>query len=95
MGLVGIKETKELVIGLNELALALIPILKDGVQISDAMDIYAKISADQNFRSAVLNAIDKIGQVPAETSELDLNEAIELASVQLGFLPKIVAAVKA
>lgn len=95
MGLVGIKETKELVIGLNELVLALLPILKDGVQLSDAMALYAKINSDEAFRAAVLNAVDKIAQVPSEASELDLNEAIELASVQLGFLPKIVAAVKA
>lgn len=95
MGVVGIKETKEVLLGVNELAIVLIKLLKDGVQLDDAMALYAKISSDEAFRGAVLNAVDKIAQVPSEIGELDIAEGIELASLQLSFVPKIADALKA
>ena len=92
---VGIKETKELVIGANELAVLLVERLKDGFQVGeDVSAVIAKLSGDADFKAKMEAAYQGVGQVGAEAKDLDLAEGLELIMVQATYVPKIVAAAK-
>lgn len=89
-----VKEVKEAVLGLQELVLVLVPLLKDGVQLGDAVALMGKLQSDANLMAALKNAVDGIGKVPAEVKDLDLSEGMELAMMQIGFIPKLLEALK-
>ena len=92
---VGIKETKEVLVGLNEVALVLCERLKDGLQIgSDVSAVVEKVLGDADFRAKVVAAAEGIAAVPSEIKDLAIGEIIELATVQIGYVPKIVDALK-
>lgn len=86
----GIKETKEALIGVNELALFLVKRLKDGADLNDALAIWEKLQKDDEFKEILQKAWDGYQAVPNETKDLNVPEAIELISVQLEYLPKFV-----
>ncbi len=89
-----IKETKEALEGLNEVSLALIPILKDGVQpLSDGLALYEKLK-DPAFLAKLQLAADGIQKVPAEMKDLDAVEVVALVTLQASYVPKLVEALK-
>ena len=90
----GIKETKEALIGANKLSVLMMRRLKDGVGIDDAFAIYDKLKTDTEFRQALVDAYQGIEKVPAEVKDLDLNEAVELIGVQVSYVPKMIEALK-
>ena len=87
---VGIKETKEVVRASFVVAALLISKLKDGVQLSDLMEVFAQLSQNEVFK----RAIEDIQAVPAEVVDLSLVEGVELAKVVLEELPGLVEAFK-
>lgn len=89
----GINETKEVLIGANEVAILMIKLLKDGVQLGDFEQIYMNMMQNSEFRAKVLTAYEGVSQVPAEIKDLDLSEGVELVLVQASYVPKLVAAV--
>lgn len=91
----GIKETKEALVGVNELSIALIGTLKDGFQpVKDVTELYAKLAADPVVSAKLMDAYANIGAVPAEVKDLDVAEGMELAGVQLAYVPKLIEAFK-
>lgn len=91
----GIQESKEVLIGANELSVFLIGILKDGIQLSsDVSAIIAKLSTDSEFRSKLEDAYKGVAAVPAEMKDIDVGEAVELIVLQAGYVPKIIEALK-
>lgn len=90
----GIKETKELLIGVNELSIVLVGLLKDGAQVSDAAALIEKMKSDPEFMAKLQAAYDKINEVPAEIKDLNLAEGLELVIEQAKFVPKILEAAK-
>ena len=91
----GIKETKEALVGVNELSVALIQQFKDGFQpVADVSELYAKLAANPEVSSKLMAAYQDIGKVPAEVKDLDLAEGLELAAVQIAYVPKLVEALK-
>lgn len=88
----GVKETKEALAGLNQLLLVLVPLLKDGVQVGDALAILDKWKSDDALKAALLAAVDGVGKVPDEIKDLDLSEGLDLAMVQIQFMPKLIEA---
>ena len=91
----GIKETKEVLIALNEIGLVVYPIVKDGVQVYDDMKaLIEAILSNSDFRQAIADAVDKVMDVPAEISDIDLQEGIELIGTQLEYLKKLVDVLK-
>lgn len=91
----GVKETKELLVGVNELALILVARLKDGFQASeDIAAIIAKLQADEDFKAKMKAAYDGVAAIPDEVKDLDLAEGIELALAQAAYVPKILEAAK-
>lgn len=88
----GIKETKEALIGVNEVSLHLATKLKDGVQFTDFTEFYAEITTDADFKAKVQAAYDNYKAIPAEIKDVDAGEGIELAVVQLDYVPKLISA---
>jgi hypothetical protein len=84
----GIKETKEVIVAANEIALLLVDRLKDGAQVGDVVAVVEKITQDQEFKDKLSAAFENIQKVPAELADLDFIEGGELAVLQLSYLPK-------
>lgn len=89
-----IEETKQALIAVNALSIYLIKQFKDGVQVQDFLSLYAKLTADEEFKRKMSDAYVGIGEVPAELKDIDVAEIIELTSLQLSFLPSIINSIK-
>jgi|GEM_PF-2263275 len=93
--MIGTTETKEAIVGINELILVVAVLLKDGFQPgSDMTSFVTKLVSDSNFRSVLMKAQDGANKIPAEMKDLDLMEGIELAKLQIEYIPKIVSVLK-
>lgn len=91
----GIKETKEVLIGVNELSIFLITLLKDGFQLQqDIAAIIAKLSTDDSFKQKLSEAYAGITSVGNEIKDITVAEGAELAIIQASYLPKIIEALK-
>ena len=91
---VGIKETKEFVVGINEIGLKLIKRFKDGVQFEDFTAFYEDFVGDADFRAKIQAAYDGKEKLVAEVTDLGFFEMIELGQIQLGYIPKFIQALK-
>lgn len=87
---VGIKETKELLVGVMKMAVLLTNRLSDGFQVEDLSSILAAMAMDPEFREAVAG----IKELPAEVKDIDLEEGFELGMLVLKKVPEIIAAAK-
>lgn len=90
----GIKESCEMLKGVNEVSLFLCQRLKDGVQLEDATEFYKKLTADEEFKKVVGDAYEGYQKIPAEIKDVDAGEGLELAQVQLDYVPKYVETFK-
>jgi hypothetical protein len=88
-----VKETREVLEAFVELSVFCIKTFKDGVQVDDFITCYQKLTADSMFQAQLEAAFDGIAKVPAEVSDIDINETVELASVLLSKLPYIMEAI--
>jgi hypothetical protein len=86
----GIKETKEALIGINEVGLHLSAKMKDGVQVKDFVEFYAELQSDPDFKAKLEAAWENHKAIPAEVKDVDAGEGIELAVVQIGYAEKLV-----
>lgn len=87
---VGIKETKEALIGAMVLGVFVAARLKDGAQLDDALALGQKFVGDAEFKAKVMAAIEGIDKVPAEVKDISFAEILELAQV----MPELLAAIK-
>ena len=90
----GIKEVREVQLALNEVVIFLAERAKDGLAADDAIAVVDKMLNDADFKAKVAAAVENIAAVPAEVSDLDIAEAMELVTVQLPFIPRLLAAFK-
>lgn len=90
----GITECKEALVGVNELTLVLIEVLDDGIQFSDVAALMARLSSDSVLRDKLDSALAGLKNVPAEISDLDFAEGLELAMLQASYVPKILDKLK-
>lgn len=90
----GIKETKELLIGLNEVAVFLISIFKDGFDLNDFGAIWDKLTKDEDFRKKLEVAYTDVSKIPEEFANLDLIESMEILKTQADYVTKIIEALK-
>lgn len=88
----GIKETKEGLVGVNEISIFLITRFRDGVQFADFTAFWDKLTKDEEFKKVLQDAYDKWQDIPKELRDLDLSEGLSLASLQIAFIPRIVEA---
>lgn len=90
----GVKELKEALVAVNELAIFLAERMKDGAGVDDAMALYSKLASDEAFKAKMMAAYDGIAMVPAEIKDITLPEGIELAMLQVQYVPGLLAALK-
>lgn len=90
----GVKETREALVGVNEVSLFLAVKLQDGAQFSDATDFYKKLTEDAAFKKVIEDAYEGYDKIPAEVKDIDGAEALELAAVQIEYVPKFIDALK-
>jgi len=93
-GQYGIKETKEVVIAANEIAVLIVKKLRDGVQVQDGVDVASALFMDGDIKNAVNAAAENIKDVPNEIKDLDIQEGIELGMCQISYVPKFIDALK-
>lgn len=91
----GIKETKEVLDGLNVVAEEIISVAKDGIQVKDAAQIVEDLLLKPEFKSKLIAAVDNIKAVPAELKDLDLVEGVELVKFEYDGVERIIKALKA
>jgi hypothetical protein len=90
-----IKESKELLIGVNELALVLMGLLKDGLQVqADIAALIAKVAGDEAFKAKLQAAYEGAALIKGEVADLKADEVVELVVLQASYVPKILGALK-
>lgn len=90
----GILETKEAIVGINELSIELVKVFKDGFQSTDVLELVAVLQSNQGLKDALQKAISGASKIPSEIKDINLSEGLELAVVQLSYLPKLQEAFK-
>ena len=91
---IGIEETKEVLIALDEISLLILGQIKDGIQLSDVVSIITKVLASEELKSALSRAVVGISNIPAELKDIDLSEGIELIKTEIAYVPKFLEALK-
>lgn len=91
---VGIKETKELVIAINQVGLKVLELAQDGLDLKDAADLAVEIANNKELKDALALAVEDFQKIPEEFKDLSFKEAIDLASVQVQFIPEILKAIE-
>lgn len=89
---VGIMEVKEALVGVNEVAVLIASKFKDGVQFSDFAAFWDAFKNDADFKAKMEAAYNGYQNIPEEVKDLDLAEGLELAMVQIQYVPKLVKA---
>jgi len=85
----GIQETTEVIIALNELSIAILEVLLDGLQIiDDVRTLYEKVWGDPRVKQILTSAIEGIKAVPGEISDVDLSEECSWLSCRPGIYPR-------
>lgn len=75
----GIKETRELAVGIAAVSVVLIDLAKDGFQFTDLTDFYTKVQSDPALKAKVEAAFAGVSQVGGELADIDTKEGIALA----------------
>ena len=86
----GIKEARELLVGVNKLILIMLRELKDGFQMDDLVTIFTKLAMDKELR----DAISDLDELKGEFQDISWDEGIELAQVLLSLVPDIIKELK-
>lgn len=84
-----VKETKEVLVALNEVSLLIMDRMKDGVDFSDFIAFYEKITKDEEFQKVLRAAWEGKQEISKEVGDISILEGMELLQVQIGYLPKI------
>ena len=71
---VGIKETKEALVGVNEIALHVASKFKDGVQFGDFLSFYNDFVNDADFKAKLHAAWDGYQAIPEEVKDIYIFE---------------------
>lgn len=88
---VGIKETKEALIAVDEVALILVANLKKGV-FGEFQAFWAALASNEDLKAKLAAAWDTHQQIPAEVGDVDLTEAMDLLMTEASYIPRFLAA---
>lgn len=90
MAAVGIEESKEVLVAVNDVAVKMIGLVKKGMGLNDIVALLA----DEELKASIMKAVENISKVPSEISSIDLAEGLELVQLEIGLIPKIMEALK-
>lgn len=85
-----VKETKEAILAVVAVGKFVVEKAKDGLDLNDLGALITKFVEDEEFKGVLMAGVDGIDKVPAELSDLEFAEVIELAEI----LPEILAIIK-
>lgn len=86
-----VKETKEALKATIAIGKFVLEQAKDGLDLNDLGALITKVVNDEAFKGLLAAGLDGIDKVPAELSDLEFNEVLELAEV----LPELIEMIKA
>lgn len=95
METLGVKDTKECLLGLLKITALMASVFKDGIQAQDITVVLTKIIEDEKLKELLLAAYNDIDKVPSEVKDMSLPEAIELMTLALPEVLNIVMNMKA
>lgn len=90
---VGIQETKEVLVAVDEVALELVKGFRDGVQFTDFVTFWEDYKNNADFQAKLKAAWDNHQAIPAEIGDLDISEFADLAMTEVAYVPKFIAAI--
>lgn len=90
MNQIGVKELKEAIVAAVLVGKLAAVLMKDGVQMEDAVALMAKMQ-DAEFKAKVMAGVEGMDKIPAELKDLQLAEMLEVAQV----IPEVIAILKA
>ena len=82
------KELKELIDGVLEMAVYITEELRDGVEVSDFVKIFAKMQSETYF----VEAFKGVSKIPKEAKEMTIADGLDLAMIILDKVPKFIKA---
>lgn len=88
----GIKETKEMMVGCLAIAVVFAKLAKDGVQLTDAVQLMAELQKPE-MQEKLKSAMDQKEKIPAEMKDLNFAEGLELIGAMLPGLEELYKAV--
>ena len=91
---IGIKEVREIIHGADRLAVAIIKLVSDGLDVTDAVALFAKFQNDTEFRKAMMDMVQGADKALKELKDLDLKESIQLAKDGLDFTEHVLTAIQ-
>ena len=91
---IGIEETKEVLVALNELTLAFIQSFKDGVNLESFVHLWELLQKDESLKSKIKEAYENYQLIPFEIAEMNLMDSLNLVGVQLDYFKRIAVALK-
>ena len=91
----GIKELKEAIEALMDISIFIAGRLKDGADIGDGFALAKFLLADEEFKPVLDKAIDGIGKIPGEITDLSAEEGLQLGGEFIvKHLPELLRALK-
>jgi hypothetical protein len=89
-----VKESKEVLEAALKVAIVIIKQAKDGLQAKDVVAVVAEILASEDLKAAISEAVEGIQKVPAEMSDLQAQEIVELVVLLAMKVPEVLEALK-
>ncbi len=88
---VGIKETKEALVAVNEISLHIVSRIKQGI-VSDVLGLLSDLQNDVEFKAKLQAGFDNVTAVPSEVADISVAEGLELVAVEIAYVPKFLSA---
>ena len=77
----GVKETKEALLALAALGGYIAVLVKDGVDLGDAVALAEKLATDDEFVGKLKAGVEGIDMIDDELSALDVDDVVDLVSI--------------
>ena len=84
----GIVQSKEAIVALIVLGKFVAERAKDGLDLSDAVELVKKFVMDEEFKGVLEAGVKGLDAIPSELSDIELQEAVELIGLIVGALKK-------
>ena len=90
----GNKETKEMIVALMRISAELAKIFKDGLQATDAIQIFEVMQKDEELKKLLVLAYNDANLIDDEIKDLDFAEGVDLIAATIAEIPALYKAIK-
>lgn len=88
------KDTKDVIVAVNEIVLFLVERLADGVSADDFFSVWNKLVLDDDFKMIMKDAIEGYQNIPDEVSSPSIQDMLDITTTQIQYVFKMIAAAK-